>query len=412
MTHQTCNVSRDAVVGPTCSLHSPVTDFTQSLLDCGYSISSVDQRRRLLTALDSWLLRHRIGIKDFNEDKIKRFLYGRQRKYSHQFADPPTLKCFLTYLRNAKLAPTATVRCDKTPLGQLQDRFRQYLTEERGLQERTLHEYLEVTRSFLSSRFTKGPLSLHKLNPQDVAKFILHRTRTISPTTAQRAVSVLRCFFRFLYQGGDIHTNLGACVPSVPTWSMSEVPKYLPAEKVELLLQKCNQDSPTGQRDYTILLLLARLGLRAGEIVHMTLDNIDWDSGDLVVKGKGGRHDRLPIPEDVGKTLARYLHRVRPRCHSRRVFIKLHAPHQGFKSSASITLIMHQALNRAGLNVQGGAHLLRHSLATRMLGAGASLTEIGKVLRHQLIRTTAIYAKVNLKELRTVAEAWPGGEHE
>jgi site-specific recombinase XerD len=142
----------------------------------------------------------------------------------------------------------------------------------------------------------------------------------------------------------------------------------------------------------------------------MTLDDIDWDASELIVKGKGGRHDRLPVPEDVGISLARYIRQVRPRCLSRRVFIKLHAPHQGFKGSASVTLIVHQALGRAGIEVPGrGAHLLRHSLATRMLGAGASLTEIGKILRHQLIRTTAIYAKVNLPELRSIAAPWPGG---
>jgi site-specific recombinase XerD len=392
------------------SLHSRVAEFTQSLLDCGYAISSIDHRRRLLTALDHWLVGHRIGVKDLNEDKIRRFLHDRRKKYSAQFADPPTLNCFLAYLRNAKLAPAATVHRDKSPLDELLTRFGQYLAEERGLQETTQQEYLKVTRSFLSGRFANGPISLDKLNPQDIAKFVLGRARTVSPTTAKRATTVLRSLFRYLYQDGEIPTNLGACIPNVPNWSLSDVPKYLPAEKVELLLKKCNQSSPTGQRDYTILLLLARLGLRASEIVHMTLDDIDWDASELIVKGKGGRHDRLPVPKDVGITLARYIRQVRPRCLSRRVFIKLHAPHQGFKGSASVTLIVHQALGRAGIEVPGrGAHLLRHSLATRMLGAGASLTEIGKILRHQLIRTTAIYAKVNLTELRTIAAPWPGG---
>jgi site-specific recombinase XerD len=158
------------------------------------------------------------------------------------------------------------------------------------------------------------------------------------------------------------------------------------------------------------LLLLARLGLRSTEIVHMNLEDIDWEVGELVVTGKAGRQDRLPLPEDVGRTLARYIQQVRPRCASRRVFIRMHAPHQGFKGSASVTWITNQALKHAGITVpRRGAHLLRHSLATHLLGAGASLSEIGKVLRHEFIRTTAIYAKVNLQELRTVAEAWPGG---
>jgi len=296
-------------------------------------------------------------------------------------------------------------------LDRLQARFRQYLDEERGLQEKTRDQYLKVIRSFLSGRFRDNPISLHELNPRDIADFVLCRARAVSPTTAQRAAIVLRCFFRFLYRRGDIPTNLGACVPSVANWSLAPVPKHLPAEKVAHLLEKCNQDSPTGQRDFAILLLLARLGLRAGEVVHMTLDDIDWEAGELVVRGKGGRQDRLPIPEDVGKALAQYIHKVRPRCASRRVFIRMHAPHRGFNYSPSVPCIVHQALNRAGLNLpRSGAHLLRYSLATQMLGAGASLTEIGKILRHQLMRTTAIYAKVDLPVLRTLAQPWPGGE--
>jgi site-specific recombinase XerD len=189
------------------------------------------------------------------------------------------------------------------------------------------------------------------------------------------------------------------------------VPKYLSAEDVELLLEKCNQNSVTGQRDHAILLLLARLGLRAGEVVHMTLDDIDWEAGELTIRGKGSRQDRLPIPEDVGEALARYLQQTRPQCASRRVFIRLHAPHQGFGGSSLVAYIVNRALKRAGLNpALRGAHLLRHSLATRMIRGGSSLTEIGKILRHQLMRTTAIYAKVDLRALRILAQPWPGGE--
>jgi site-specific recombinase XerD len=396
------------LIGP---LNFRFSEFTQSLLDCGYSISSVDYRRRLINVLDNWLLQHQISIEDFNEDKARIFLRDQQRKYRSQFADQPTLKRFLAYLRNAKLVPAARVCCNKNPLDQLLARFRQHLSNERGLHERTQHTYVEVTRGFLSNKFkSEEPISLNRLTPRDITKFIICRAQTVSPATAQRAALVLRCFFRFLYQGGDIHTNLGACIPSVRNWSLSEVPKYLPAKKVEFLLKKCSQNTPTDQRDFAILLLLARLGLRAGEIVRMTLDDIDWDAGELVVKGKGGCHDRLPIPNDVGKALARYLHHVRPHCLSRRVFTKMYAPHEGFKNSSSITGIVNQIISRSGMETpRRGAHMLRHSLATRMLGAGASLTEIGRILRHQLIRTTAIYAKVNLTELRSIAAPWPGG---
>ena len=411
MKRRLCQTTPNASGDPTGPLHPLIADFTRFLAERGYSVSSVDHRRRLLTALDQWFVQQRISLKNFNEDRIKEFLHDRRKQYRTQLADPPTLSSFLTYLRNAKLTPPSAIKSDETPLDRLQARFRQYLGEERGLKEITRDQYLKVTRSFLSGRFRNNAISLHELNQRDVAKFVLCRARAISSTTGQHAASVLRCFFRFLYQRGDIPTNLAACVPTVATWSLASVPKHLPADQVELLLEKCDQDSPTGQRDYTILLLLARLGLRAGEVVHMTLDDIDWETGELTIKGKGGHQDRLPIPQDVGKALVRYLQKVRPRCTSRRVFIRMHAPHQGFRGPSSVTFVVHQALNRADLNpAHRGAHILRHSLATRMLGSGASLTEIGKILRHQLIRTTAIYAKVDLPALRALAQPWPGGE--
>jgi integrase len=189
------------------------------------------------------------------------------------------------------------------------------------------------------------------------------------------------------------------------------LPKYLPAQEVELLLESCDPKSLVQQRDHAILLLLARLGLRAGEIVQMTLEDIDWETGELTVRGKGGRADRLPMDREVGQALARYLRYGRPRCSSRRVFIRWHAPHRGLAGSAAIDAVVRRALKRAGLNPRlKGAHLLRHSLATRMIGRGASLSEIGQILRHQLPKTTALYAKVDLQALRALAQPWPGGE--
>ena len=397
--------------GPIGPLHPGISDFTRFLMESGYSISSIDHRRRLITALDHWCVEHQIDLKDFNEDRVEQFLLERRKHYSAQFADFPTLRCFLQHLRNAQLVPSPAIKGDTNPMGRLLEHFRDHLAEERGLKEKTQEEYLKVTRSFLCGRFRDRPIVLHELNQRDVGQFVLCRARKTSPVTGQRVTSVLRSFFRFLYHRGDIQKDLGACVPTVANWSLSPVPKYLSAEKVELLLEQCDQASATGQRDHTILLLLARLGLRAGEVVNMELEDIDWDVGELSIKGKGNRQDRLPIPEDVGKALARYLQKVRPRCTSRRVFIRMHAPHQGFRGPSSVTVIVHQALNRAGLNpAHRGAHILRHSLATRMLGSGASLTEIGKILRHQLIRTTAIYAKVDLAVLRALAQPWPGGE--
>jgi len=207
--------------------------------------------------------------------------------------------------------------------------------------------------------------------------------------------------------------DLATVVPTVANRSFSGLPKFLAPDETQRLLQVCDPETLAGRRDYAILLLLARLGLRAAEVVHMMLEDIDWDAGELVIRGKSRREDRLPLPEDVGKALAEYLRDGRPRCSSRRVFIRLSAPHQGFSSSVAICDVVRRALSRAGLNPAfKGAHLLRHSLATRMLRGGASMAEIGQILRHRLANTTEIYAKVDLTALRALAEPWPEVRHE
>jgi site-specific recombinase XerD len=203
---------------------------------------------------------------------------------------------------------------------------------------------------------------------------------------------------------------LAASVPSVAYWSLAELPKYLTPEQITAVLKHSEQGNATVQRDRAILLLLARLGLRASEVVRMRLADIDWEAGELTIHGKGGREARLPLPRDVGQCLSEYLRRIRPRCACREVFIRAKAPHQGFADSAAVDIVVQRALRRAGLNPPTkGAHLFRHGLATRMLRNGASLAEIGKVLRHQSASATAIYAKVDLTALRMLAQPWPGG---
>lgn len=223
--------------------------------------------------------------------------------------------------------------------------------------------------------------------------------------------SALRGFLRFLLFRGNINCDLAACVPTVADWRLSELPKSLEPEKVEHLLQNCDQSTAIGKRDYAILLLLARVGLRAGEIVAMTLDDINWEAGVVTIRGKGSHSDQLPIPQDVGKALATYLRHGRLPCATRRVFIRAKAPRQGFSGSAAIDNIVRRALKRAHLDpIRKGAHLLRHSLATKMLGQGARLAEIGEVLRHSTTNTTQIYAKVDLAALSELAQPWPGGD--
>jgi site-specific recombinase XerD len=224
-------------------------------------------------------------------------------------------------------------------------------------------------------------------------------------------VTALRSFFRFLRLRGDISTDLAAVVPTVANWRYATVPKWISQEDVEKLLRSCDQTTTTGQRNHAILLLLARLGLRSGEVANMTLDDINWETGEIKVGGKSRRQDRLPLPKDVGEALANYLYHGRPRCSTRRVFVRMRAPARGFADSTGIYSIVRRAFERAGLNpVHKGPHILRHSFATNMLRKGASLGEIGEVLRHRDLSTTQIYAKVDLEALRRIAHPWPGGE--
>jgi site-specific recombinase XerD len=223
-------------------------------------------------------------------------------------------------------------------------------------------------------------------------------------------VTALRSMFRFFLQRGTIDGDLAACVPAVADWRLATVPKYLRPEEIDRLLQACDRRTAVGRRDHAILLLLARLGLRAGEVVTVELDDIHWHAGEITVRGsKGLRHDRLPLPVDVGEALAAYVRTDRPRHAIRRVFLCARAPRRGFAGPGAVSTIVRRALDRAGLRPAAkGAHLLRHSLATRLLRAGASLSEIGEVLRHRAANTTEIYAKVDLAGLQALARPWPG----
>ena len=256
-------------------------------------------------------------------------------------------------------------------------------------------------------RGAAGALRLDCLRPVDIEDTVRRHAPSMTPKYVQLMGSALRSFFRFLLQRGDISSDLAACVPTVANWRLATLPKYLSAPEVNRVLKSCNRRTSVGRRDYAMLLLFARLGLRAGEVVALELDDIDWRTGELVVRGKGSVHDRLPLMQDVGEALAASL-RDRPRTSSRSVFLRSRAPFREMRRASSASVIVHRALQRANLNpALRGAHLLRHSLATDMIRRGATMVEIAEVLRHRSPRTTEIYAKVDLAGLRTVAQPWP-----
>lgn len=282
---------------------SPYIDaFAQHLLAQGYATYTVISKLRVMAKLSRWLERQRLGLEALAEQQITRFLHElHQRERRTYQGDPTTLRVFVEQLRRRGVlaAPAPTV--DESERARLEQAFARYLSEERGLSAATLCLYLPFVQRFLTVRFGHSPLDLGRLCARDVVRFVLDHAPRLNPMRAKLMVTALRSFFRFLQQRGKLGTDLAAAVPAVADWRLSTLPKYLELDQVERLLQSCDPSTAVGQRDHTVLLLLARLGLRAGEVVHLCLEDIDWHAGVLSIGGKGGRAARLPLPVDVAK---------------------------------------------------------------------------------------------------------------
>lgn len=409
LTHRGAAIAPDgqSFTGP---LASHIEGFAAELSRKGYAQNTILSKHELLTNFSRWLERRCLSLAALDDGRLRQFLAGRRRQGKSRRGDPTTGQQLLEYLRDHDEIAAAPQRIDRTPAADLTRDFEAFLRSERGLSTSTVVSYLPVVRRFLDGLFGRKALRLAQLRPRDLHGFVLREIQRVSRTHGKRVVTALRLFLRFLLQRGAIQTNLAGTLPGVATWRLSHLPKSLPPEQVERLLACCDRTSPTGTRDHAILLLLARLGLRGGEVVAMTLEDLDWERGELVVRGKGQRLERLPLPAEVGTALARYLCDVRPPCETRRVFIRMQAPHQGLARPVAICCIVRRALRRAGLDPEfKGAHLLRHSLATDLLRRGASLSEIGQLLRHRQPTTTQIYAKVDIAALRGIAQPWPRG---
>jgi site-specific recombinase XerD len=398
--------------GQSCTgpLASHVEGFATELARKGYAQNTVLSKNELLASLSRWLERRCLSLDALDEGRLGQFLADRRRQGKVRRGDPTTGHQLLEYLRDRDEIAAAPQRIDKTPAASLTRDFEEFLCSERGLSRSTVVSYLPVVRRLLDELFGRKALRLEQLRPRELHGFVLHEIQRVSRSHGKGVVTALRSFLRFVLQRGAIQTDLASTLPGVATWRLSHLPKSLPPEHVERLLACCDRTSPTGTRDHAILLLLARLGLRGGEVVAMTLEDLDWERGEIVVRGKGQRLERLPLPADVGAALARYLCDVRPPCTSRRVFIRMQAPQQGLAGPTAVCCIVRRALKRAGLDPEfKGAHLLRHSLATDLLRRGASLSEIGQLLRHRQPTTTQIYAKVDIAALRGIAQPWPRG---
>lgn len=383
--------------------------FAASLKEDAYSDVTIQSKVSLLADFGQWLGRSQRTLDHLDEQLVERFIKHEQAVRVGR-GDLKTFKQFLEHLRSRDIIPDGPGFCDKSPLADVLRQYQEHLCSERGLVNLTVTGYKTFIQKFLVERFAKGPLLFGQLKSSDISAFVLRHAPTMSPRRAQLMTTACRSFFRFLFRNGELETDLAACVPTVADWRLSTVPKYITSEEVGRVIGACDRRTPTGRRDYAILLLLARLGLRAGEVVSLQLDDLDWRAGEIIVRGKGSFHDHMPLPCDVGEALTSYLRRDRPESRTRRVFVCMRAPRRGFAGASTVTTIVRRALARADLHpALKGAHLFRHSLATSMLCSGMTMNEIGEVLRHRIPNTTEIYAKVDFHTLRALAHPWPIG---
>ncbi len=365
-----------------------IVSFLEWAIGQGYAPCSLRRRIRIAVGFSRWLAEKSVRLHSVSSRHFDQYLRYRARRQQICEGDATALKQLLHFLRDHEVIPVEKIRQRRlSPVEQHVHAFERYLREERVLATATIVNYVRFIRRFVQRQAPRLHLK-----------------------TAKLLTTALRSFLQYTRYRGYVRLDLAAAVPVVANWSMPSIPRAIAPDQVRRLLAQINRRTAVGRRDYAILLLLARLGLRSSEVVFLELDDIDWKDGSLSVHSKGGRLVQLPLPRDVGEAIAAYLQRGRPRSTSRRVFLRAKAPIRGFIGPSAIGTIVRHALLRAGIDAPTtGAHQFRHGLATEMLRRGASLSEIGELLGHRSPETTKIYTKVDLNALRTLALPWPGG---
>lgn len=388
--------------------------YADQLYARGYGRLSGRRKLQLAADFSRWLKRKKVADNQGAANRVKDYLRGRKRSGLRlQLGDRAAVNDFVKLLRQQRGTEEPIPQPPVTPSQRLLKEYDRYLQTERCLSLATRINYAPFVRQFLVSRFGRGRVDLSRLRAADVLKFVRRSAGQLKNKRVLLMITALRSFLRFARYRGEITLDLAACVPSVASWSLSTIPKSLPPAQVEQVLAETRKRSTVvGRRDYAILLLLARLGLRSGEVCNLALEDIDWENSRIAVRGKGDRIAKLPMPAEVGEAIAAYLKDGRPPLPgNRRLFLRVRAPLAGFKGQGSVGTVVKHALQRAKIDSpRKGAHQFRHTLASTMLQNGSSLSEIGELLRHRSPDTTAIYAKIDLVSLRSLALPWPGGK--
>ena len=379
------------------------TGFRLELVRLGFVKNGVNDQLRLMGLVSVWLDRQQLDAAGFDELAGRAFVAERGLVSRR----PVSVRVLSDYLRRLGVVPVPAVPV-LGPLDTMLEAYRRYLLRERGLCAGSAYVYVEAVRPFIAGRLRGDRVDVADITGADVLAFLAAVCPGKGRGRAASTATSLRSLLRWWYLNGSIETLLSGAVPTVASWRLDRLVEPLEDTDVDRLLRSCERGPRAGRRDYAVLVLLSRLGLRAGEVARLRLDDIDWHAGEILVRGKGPKEERLPLPWDVGEAIAVYLRDERPadavdRC----VFVRVRAPRGGL-GSGGVSHVVLAASKRSGLGAVF-AHRLRHSAATSMLRGGASLTDVGQVLRHERLATTAVYAKVDREALRTIARVWPGG---
>lgn len=395
--------------GPDDPLGEYRAHFLQVLESQHYHRATIAQYGHRLDALARQMQASKVALEDLDEARAIELMgesalpsfRGRPATYS--------IRKFIKFLSDSGVTKPNTV----SPLGDERDplkrEFETHLRVQRGLSERTIFHSWRFAHRFLEFRFSGGAADLSQITAHDIARFLQHLASRGKPYRDKTPPTHLRSFFRFLFRTARTATDLAPSIPRVAQRYGARLPRFLTPDQVEQLLAAVRADTPLGRRNYAMVLLSARLGLRAPEVIAIRIDDIDWRKGEILVRGKGQRHDRLPLPPDVGEALAEYVRRDRVTA-SRLLFVTDRAPRRPFPDGQILNLILRHAFAKAGLTPRTpyvGSHILRHSLATSLIRQGATLAEIGDLLRHRSHQSTMIYAKLDVEGLRSIASSWP-----
>lgn len=386
------------------------SQFKLQLEGLGYAKATVTEYGRRIVELSSLMRAHRIALADLDESAVAALLAKSQWPTSRSKHAIFMAKRFVRFLvEQGAITPLAKPEPMANDRTAFRHDYETYLRNQRGLSEVTIGCCWRLADKFLSHQFGDTIGQLCTITPADIAGFIHQLHSRKKPYRVKTTSTHLRKLFQYLFKAGKTKTNLALSVPSVAQRYGTRLRRHLTPQQVEEVLAAVRSDAPPGRRNYAMLLLMARLGLRAPEVIAMQIDDIDWRAGEILIRGKGQRHDRVPLPSDVGEAVAQYIRLDRVTT-SRTIFVADHAPHHPFKDGQVLNMILKDAFAKCGVKPPApyvGSHVLRHSLAVNLVQRGGSLDEIGDMLRHRSRASTMIYAKFDVDGLRSIAQSWP-----